>query len=126
MVCVWLLPSLSWAAFRTGLVWAGGLRIVFAEESILPPAAADGAATGAAYVPPPRDAATEQLGMQLAELHGQRMAFFLALLDAKLGFDTAPIASIQRQDEKQKPQVPPALPAAKPGRGGTSGAGYDA
>ena len=49
---------------------------------------------------------------QLAELHGQQMAFFLALLDAKLGFDTASSASVQRQADKERPlnnQVMPAL-----------------
>ena len=47
------------------------------------------------------------------------MAFFLALLDAKLGFDTAASASIQRQSDSERlpSQVPPALPVGVGGMG---------
>ena len=84
------------------LVWPGGLRVVFSEESIVVggPARVTGGGSEIA-----------RLAGQLSELHGQQMAFFLALLDARLGFDTAASASVQRQAESEKEgnQVPPAL-----------------
>ena len=118
------------------LVWPGGLRVVFSEESLSAAAgataaeggvaAADGSAGGPSDAPsgctcqrpPPseaevvRQAQVNKLSAQLSELHGQQMAFFLALLDARLGFDTAASASVQRQADRERlpSQVPPALP----------------
>ena len=76
------------------LVWPGGLRVVFAEESVATPAASSLAESGlsgdaAIAAAAEKSEQVERLSQQLAELHGQQMAFFLALLDAKLGFDTA-------------------------------------
>ena len=94
------------------LVWPGGMRVVFAEETLIvqptPSSKAQSTPDGRASS---RRAAIERLSTQLSELHGQQMAFFLALLDARLGFDTAASASVQRQadEEKHYHQVPPAL-----------------
>ena len=116
------------------LVWPGGLRVVFSEESVLPPSA-----NPKQPQQPPGMMAAERAGAikhladQLSELHGQQLAFFLAMLDAKLGFDTAASASVQRQADHEKANgaVPPALPpppsraspraAAADGAGGTGG-----
>jgi hypothetical protein len=109
------------------LVWPGGVRLVFSEESLTVPPTVEIVPTAAESV---RRAALETLAEQLAELHGQQMAFFLALLDARLGFDAALHASVQRQADPSElpPQVPPALlhTPMPPPRGAVLRAGYDA
>ena len=77
------------------LTWPGGLRVVFSEELISIPAASGAEADAQLAV------AASRLQGELRELHGQQMGFFLALLDARLGFDTAGGASVQRQAEKE-------------------------
>ena len=104
------------------LVWPGGLRVVFSEVTVaIPPDAAASSATSSADGGDDPSAsvasAVSRLKAELSELHGQQMGFFLALLDARLGFESATGASVQRQAERehQHHQVPLPLSAPRSG-----------
>jgi hypothetical protein len=109
------------------LVWPGGLRVVFSEETVaIPPDAAASTATSAAdggddpssaSVVTSVAAAVSRLKTELSELHGQQMGFFLALLDARLGFDSATGASVQRQAEREHAHHQVPLPLSAPRAG---------
>ena len=108
------------------LVWPGGLRVVFSEETVaIPPDAAASTATSAAdggddpsaSVVTSVAAAVSRLKAELSELHGQQMGFFLALLDARLGFDSATGASVQRQAEREHVHHQVPLPLSAPRAG---------
>lgn len=84
------------------LTWPGGLRVVFSEEVPPKPTAAGPSGSGQRSVRHREWVAkAERLQADIKELHGQQMGFFLALLDARLGFDTAAGASVQRQAERE-------------------------